>query len=47
MEDKFPEIHASEYKWVGWDFDYEIQNNSSIQHLTNQVLDLLDTNHSY
>jgi len=47
MEDKFPEIHASEYKWVGWDFDYEIQNDSSIQHLTNQVLDLLDTNHSY
>lgn len=33
-------IHASETAWVGTDFDYEIDNNGTIDQLYNQVLSI-------
>jgi len=33
MEQKYPEVHASEHSWVGCEFDYVIYNDGSIQDL--------------
>ena len=30
METRFP-VHASEWKWVGYDFDYEIENTGTLE----------------
>lgn len=37
MQNMFPTIHASEYSWAGADFDYEIENDKSIQDLYDSV----------
>ena len=34
-------VHASEYSWVGTDFDYVLNNNGSVDDLYRQVSDLL------
>jgi len=34
------QVHASEYSWVGQDFDYVIDNNGSLDNLYNQVKNL-------
>ena len=34
-------IHASETAWVGYNFDAVIDNNSTMDHLMNQVNDLV------
>jgi hypothetical protein len=37
METRFASVHASEWKWVGYDFDYEILNNGTLEDLENKV----------
>ena len=37
----FWNIHQSEWDWVGCNFDYEIDNNGSLQDLSNKVEDVL------
>ena len=37
METRFASVHASEWKWVGYDFDYEISNSGTLQELQLQV----------
>jgi hypothetical protein len=34
-------IHASETAWIGTDFDSVLDNNGSLDHLYNQVIDLV------
>ena len=34
-------VHASESAWVGTEFDAEVDNNSSMDHLLNQINDLV------
>jgi hypothetical protein len=34
-------VHASESSWVGTEFDAEVDNNSSMDHLLNQINDLV------
>jgi len=41
MEIAYPEIHASEWSWVGADFDYVIDNNGTIQDLCDQIKKLI------
>ena len=33
MEQKYPEVHASEYSWVGSKFDYVVSNDGTVQDL--------------
>ena len=42
MPDLYPDIHASEYSWVGVPPDYIILNDGTIQDLGNRVKDLLE-----
>ena len=37
METRFASVHASEWRWVGYDFDYEIYNTGTLQELQSQV----------
>jgi hypothetical protein len=37
METRYHSVHASEWKWVGYDFDYEIQNDSTLEDLNIKV----------
>lgn len=39
----YPDIHASEWAWVGTKFDYVLDNNKSIQDLYDQVENLFKT----
>jgi hypothetical protein len=39
----YPDIHASEWAWVGTKFGYVLDNNGSIQDLYNQIENLLKT----
>lgn len=34
-------VHASEYSWAGTEFDYVLDNNSSLDHLYQQINDLV------
>jgi hypothetical protein len=38
METKYRHIHASEWKWVGFEFDYEIENTGTLEDLEASVL---------
>ena len=29
MKVVFPEVHASEWSWAGWNFDVELSNNGT------------------
>ena len=40
METRFAKVHASEWKWVGYDFDYVIKNESSLDDLQEQVINM-------
>ena len=42
MDVIFPEVHPSEWSWAGWNFDYEINNTSSLEDLKFQVLENLN-----
>ena len=37
METRFRSVHASEWKWVGYDFDYEIENTGTLEDLQVKV----------
>jgi len=41
MEEKYPEIHISEWAWANIDFDATLENNSTVERLKNQVLNHL------
>lgn len=43
MHQKYPEIHTSEWAWIGTDFDYVIYNNGSIEELQEKVKYALTT----
>ena len=37
METRFAKVHASEWKWVGYDFDFVIQNSGTLEELQAEV----------
>jgi hypothetical protein len=37
MEQKYPEVHYSEWAWVGGDIDITLDNNQSLNEITNTV----------
>jgi len=40
METKYSHVHASEWKWVGYEFDYEIENTGTLSDLEASVLNI-------
>lgn len=40
MKTRFSDVHQSEWDWVGYDTDYVIENNDSIESLTEKVNDI-------
>jgi len=38
----FPDVHKSEWSWAGWNFDYVINNTTSLEDLKTQVLNSLN-----
>lgn len=38
MQIIFPEIHPSEWSWAGWNFDIQINNDSDLDSLRDQVI---------
>lgn len=43
MYEKFPEVHVSEWAWIGTDFDYVLYNDGSIDDLREKVKYALTT----
>ena len=43
MSSAYPDVHASEWSWVGTKFDHTLNNNGTIQELYDQVEDMLKT----
>ena len=43
MPQRYPNIHHSEWAWIGQTFNYEIDNNGTVEQLYNQVNNLLLT----
>ena len=37
METRFAKVHASEWKWVGYDFDFVIPNSGTLEDLQTEV----------
>ena len=37
MNTRFSNVHSSEWNWIGFEFDYEIENNTTIEHLSDVV----------
>jgi len=37
METRYSSVHASEWKWAGYDFDYEISNTGTLEELQSHV----------
>ena len=37
METRFAKVHASEWKWVGYDFDFVIKNSGTLEDLQTEV----------
>lgn len=42
METRYSSVHASEWKWVGYDFDYEIQNAGTLEDLEQKVITIFE-----
>lgn len=42
METRYSNVHASEWKWVGYDFDYEIQNAGTLEDLEQKVITIFE-----
>ena len=42
METRYSNVHASEWKWVGYDFDYEIQNTGTLDDLEQKVITICE-----
>jgi hypothetical protein len=43
MKYQYPEVHPSEYSWIGAEFDAEIDNNGTIDHLCSQIKNLVQS----
>jgi alkyl hydroperoxide reductase subunit AhpC len=43
MASQYPDIHPSEWAWLGTTFDRVIDNNSTIEHLYQQVKNLAES----
>lgn len=41
MPQRYPNVHRSEWAWIGQNFNYEIENNGSVEQLYQQVNNLL------
>jgi len=41
MPQKYPQVHHSEWAWIGQTFNYEIENNGSIEELYDKINNLL------
>jgi hypothetical protein len=41
MPQMYPGVHASEWAWIGTDFDHIVDNNSSIEDLYNKIKNLV------
>jgi hypothetical protein len=41
MRYQYPEVHASEYSWIGTEFDAEVDNNGSVDDLYQQIKNLV------
>ena len=42
MAAKYPEVHVSEWGWVNQPFDYEIDNNGTIEDLHKKLDEILE-----
>lgn len=42
MESFYPDVHFSEWAWIGQQFDYEIDNNGTLQELKEKVNSILN-----
>ena len=40
MTTRFSHVHQSEWNWIGFDFDYEIENNSTLEDLSETVTNI-------
>lgn len=40
MNTKYRDVHRSEWNWAGFEVDYVIQNNDTIEELTNQIVSI-------
>lgn len=40
MTTRFSHVHQSEWNWIGFDFDYEIENNSTLEDLSETVANI-------
>ena len=43
MRYQYPNVHASEYSWIGTEFDAEIDNNGSVDDLYRQIKNLVQS----
>lgn len=41
MKSKFPDVHPSEWEWIGTDFDLIIDNNGTVDQLYSQIKNLV------
>ena len=41
MPQKYPLVHQSEWAWIGQEFDAEVDNNGTMQHLYQQIKNLV------
>ena len=41
MKYQYPDVHASEWAWIGTEFDAEIDNNGTIEDLYAQIKNLV------
>jgi hypothetical protein len=41
MPQMYPDIHRSEWAWIGQTFNYELDNNGTVEQLYEQVNNLL------
>lgn len=45
MEHRYPAVHASEFSWIGTNFDAVLKNSSTVEQLYQQVNNLLVNHH--
>ena len=38
MKSNYPKVHKSEWSWAGWDFDIQIDNNSTLESFKAQTI---------
>lgn len=43
MRSRHRDVHASEWDWIGYDFDYEIHNTGTLDDLEKKVADIYDS----